>query len=315
MAPSLAIVGCTGLVGGHLLPSFTEALLAGKISQLRLLTTRPIDTPVLAKAALTPGITVHQVDFSTGSLEAALDGVGILVSAMGMGGTGSAESYERNKANLIEAAATSGVKVYVPSDFGTDHNTPAAKAIGSPMFEAKKRHHAKAEALGLKVIAIYNGLLLETAFSAWLGIDSKVANPTWTIPKPSHAVAFTSLPDLGHFVLSATIQSFDGATDIPSRLRIYSDLITLDTAADQWEQATGGTITRTYLDEAALRAKYEEIKPTLAAGMLGPAIPLLITQGAFDHGQDCANSVLLRDDWAFTPTSVLDVFRKLPKLS
>lgn len=128
------------------------------------------------------------------------------------------------------------------------------------------------------MIAVYNGLLLEMSFSAWLEIDSSIKDPTWSIPTPSKPVAFTSFADLGSFVLSATLQAFDGAADIPSRIRIYSDLISIDDAATKWEQATGGTIARTYLDETALAAKYDEIKPTLAVGMLGPAIPLLISQ-------------------------------------
>lgn len=132
--------------------------------------------------------------------------------------------------------------------------------------------------MGLKVVSIYNGLILEISFSSWLNLDSTHPNPTWVLPTPSHAVAFTSLKDLGRFVLSATLQVYNGATDIPSRLRIYSDLITLDEAADAWETATGGKIIRTYLDSTALKSRYEEIKPTLASGMLGPAIPLMISQ-------------------------------------
>lgn len=37
------------------------------------------------------------------------------------------------------------------------------------MFANKQEHHAQAEKLGLKVIAIYTGLIMETTFTKWLG--------------------------------------------------------------------------------------------------------------------------------------------------
>ncbi|KAK4701942.1 hypothetical protein P7C70_g4287, partial [Phenoliferia sp. Uapishka_3] len=311
MSPAVALVGATGLVGRNLLATFLQALKNRQISSLNILTTS--DNPALVEPAKLEGVKVFKVDYSnTGTLDGALEGVGILVSAMGMGKEAGIGSYEVNKGKLIEAAARMNVKVYVPSEFGTDHNTEAAKGIGSVMFDGKQVHHAKAESLGLRVIAMYTGLLLEISFSAWLGIDSSVINPTWSLPTPSRPVAFTSLHDVGPYVLSASCQAFSGANDIPSRARIYSDLITLDSAADIWEEVTGEKITRTTLDQVQLAAKYEEIKPTLAIGMLGPAIPLLISQGAFDHGGTNANGFLRRGDWNFEPTSVRDFFKTLP---
>lgn len=112
MVPSIALVGATGLVGGHLLTSFLDALASGKLSALRILTTGPIDAPRLAEAAAKSGVIVRKVDYAdVGTLEMALSGIDIVVSAMGMGSRSSVESYETSKANLITAAARCGVKV------------------------------------------------------------------------------------------------------------------------------------------------------------------------------------------------------------
>jgi hypothetical protein len=190
--------------------------------------------------------------------------------------------------------------------------------------------------LGVRVVAIYNALLLEMSFSAWLGLDITTPNPTWTIPTPAYPVAFTSFQDIGPYVLAASLQSYRDS-DIPSRLRIYSDSLTLDEAADLWEKQTGSKIERKYADGDELQKRYEEIKPTLQPGMLGPAIPCklsirsspsfrhfllseltlcpctgMMSQGGFDHSKDNSNALLNRDEFAFKTHSVADFFASLP---
>lgn len=190
-------------------------------------------------------------------------------------------------------------------------------------------------------MAIYNALLLEMSFSAWLGLDISTPSPTWTIPTPPHPVAFTSFQDIGPYVLSATLQSWSDV-DIPSRLRIYSDSLTLDEAADLWETETGNKIERKYADGDELQKKYEEIKSTLQPGMLGPAIPCeslivfrqsvrffgatrssthklnnlgvgMMSQGGFDHSKDNSNDLLNRGEFAFKTHSVASFFKSLSK--
>lgn len=39
------------------------------------------------------------------------------------------------------------------------------------MFLSKQQHMARAEELGIKCLAFYNGLFLEMSFSSWLQID------------------------------------------------------------------------------------------------------------------------------------------------
>lgn len=125
------------------------------------------------------------------------------------------------------------------------------------------------------------------SFSAWLGLDISIPNPTWTIPTPSYPVAFTSFQDIGPYVFSATLQSYHGV-DIPSRLRIYSDSLTLEEAADLWEKKTGNKIERKYSVGNELQKRYEEIKPTLQPGMLGPAIPCEFSVAELSALQRCS---------------------------
>lgn len=62
-----------------------------------------------------------------------------------------------------------GIKVYVPSEYGTDHTRIPDQHQRHPMFASKQEHHAKSDKLGMKTIAIYTGLIMETTFTKWLG--------------------------------------------------------------------------------------------------------------------------------------------------
>lgn len=105
-APVLAFVGANGLVGKSMLPDFVDALRSGKISSLRVLTTRPeaLDGDLTSAK----GVEMINVGKYTDAdkIQAALEGAQILVSAMG-----TKEGYHENKTTLLECAAKAGIKV------------------------------------------------------------------------------------------------------------------------------------------------------------------------------------------------------------
>ncbi|GAA6009586.1 hypothetical protein JCM10207_004113 [Rhodosporidiobolus poonsookiae] len=310
-APVLALVGATGLVGSALLESFLTAVQDHKLSSLRILTSSP-SSPKLARARSTPNVDILEVNYSDQrTLDDALNGADVLVSAMGASETELHGRYEENKEKLVEAAVKGGVKVYVPSSWGTDYTGKNQEIVNSPMFANKLAHFEKAQKRGLHVLEFYNALILEISFSDWLGIPISSPSPTWTIPTPSHPVAFTSLTSLGPSALSAILQTLRSpASPVPSRLRIYSDSLTLDEAADLWEHAAGGKVERVYKTTEELKERYEEIRPTLKPGMLGPAIPLMISLGGFDHTTDNANAVLNVGEFAFKPETVAEFMQQ-----
>lgn len=284
--PCLVAQRFAGLVGSALLTAFLDAVTTNRIGTLRILTSSP-DSIKLAPARTHPSgrVEIHQIAYVIpDTLDKALNGADVLVSAMGASENEQGK-YEDNKQKLLDAAVKAGVKIYVPSEFGTDHTKPPLQDyVQSPMFENKQHHHREAEQRGLQVLAFYNALIMEISFSDWLGISTSSPDTKWSIPRPSHPVAFTSLRDLGPFVLSALLQTLsssatpsDVSAPIPSGLRIYSDLKTLDEAADIWERVAGGKVERDYIDTDGLKERYEKIKPSLAPGMLGPAIPLMIS--------------------------------------
>ncbi|TFK53765.1 NAD(P)-binding protein [Heliocybe sulcata] len=234
--PTVAIIGPTGFIGSFITPAFVKAANANEIT-LRLLT-RDVRKPTISSylADGGEGVKACGIDYDQPStLEGALRGVHVLVNVMGAEG-----DFEARKALILDAACKARVKVYFPSEWGTNHNRTKRH---HPIFESKARHHHEAERRGLKVVAVYTGLIIEFCFCKWFGkltnapltsshtllilsshrgIDS--AANTWLIPGTGDEPnAMTSQADLGNYALRAVLMSFHEPEKVPAHLEIYSD--------------------------------------------------------------------------------------------
>ncbi|KAJ5675500.1 hypothetical protein N7462_008397 [Penicillium macrosclerotiorum] len=169
-APCVALFGSNGFIGKEILPTFLNALQTRELSSLKLATQNPRSSAY--DAARTGGAIVCLINFGDKlSLRRMLEDVDVVVSCMGTGG-----DSKENKKLLVEACAEANVKVYVPSEWGTDH---LHIRYQHPMFASKQEHQSYAQSLGLKSIAIYTGMIMETSFCKWFGFDTK--NRTWNI--------------------------------------------------------------------------------------------------------------------------------------
>ncbi|KAL6354201.1 hypothetical protein LRP88_12535 [Fusarium phalaenopsidis] len=210
----------------------------------------------------------------TSALRHLLGGVDVVISCMGTKG-----NYKENRKVLVEACAKAKVKVYIPSEWGTDHNNIK---YDHPMFISKQEHHAYAEQLGLKTVAIYTGLIMETSFCKWFGFDTK--NRTWNIvgtgDKP---VAMTSQRDLGPLTLQTVLLAFSTPEKCPSYLRIVSDNRFIKDYQRIFESESKQKlkVIRTSLEDA--ERDYEHNKASIPSNMLGPLMNLLVANGSFDH--------------------------------
>lgn len=102
-------------------------------------------------------------------------------------------------------------------------------------------------------------------------------NPTWTIPGPEGTkCAFTSFQDIGRFVLSACLQAYADPSSVPSKLRVSSDIRSLDECADLWEQASGDKVTRHRVSQDEMWDRWTDAKAKIGAGALGPAIGYML---------------------------------------
>ncbi|KAI0157117.1 NAD(P)-binding protein [Hypoxylon sp. FL1284] len=129
---NVAVVGATGLIGRPIV----TGLLESKLFNVTVLT-----RDGARQRGLPTDVTVKQVDYdSLESLEAALKGQDALVSAM------SFEAIHVQK-NLVDAAASAGVKRIIPSEYGNDLLNPklAAFPIYKPKIAIRERCEQKAK--------------------------------------------------------------------------------------------------------------------------------------------------------------------------
>lgn len=103
----------------------------------------------------------------------ALNGVDVVVSTLGTRD----EAIDNVKATLLDALEAAKVKIYFPSEFGTNHYK--ITNYKHPTFEAKKKHFLQAKERGLNPIRMLTGGIMEFTFGKWCGLDC--VSGVWTV--------------------------------------------------------------------------------------------------------------------------------------
>ncbi|KAF8536688.1 hypothetical protein BDD12DRAFT_849947 [Trichophaea hybrida] len=268
--PSVALLGATGFMGKPITPTFISALQAKKISRLVILTRDASNMQPFDEA-----VEVRQISYDEKSqVVDALKGVDVLISTMGTKG-----DVKQIKQNLVEAAAEVGVKVYVSSEWGTDHTSISHYHT---MFQAKRDHISAAESLGLKAIAIFTSLITEITFCKWFGFDT--ASATWSIVGDGIApLALTSQRDLGPATLQTILLAHYTPEKCPKYVRIASMNNTLREYANAFESESGEALKLQFSGLTEAWEDYNKIKASLPRGMLGPLLPIMMAEGVLDH--------------------------------
>ncbi|KAL7273859.1 hypothetical protein RUND412_003257 [Rhizina undulata] len=300
-ALSVAILGATGFIGREITPIFLSALRSHEIACLNILTRNA--TGIAFEAFKAKGARIYEVDFyNKDSVVEGLKGVDVLISAMGTKG-----DFEDSNQVLVEAAAEAGVKVYLPSEWGTDHRWTKFK---HPIFDIKQRHQEYAEQLGLKIVAIYPALIMETTFCKYFGFDS--ANLTWKIIGAGDIpLAMTSQKDLGLATLATVFLAHRSPQICPSYLRIYSDNRTLNQYADIMEKASGKKIKRIYITPEDALKESAATKENNPQNTNEPLVPLMMSEGLYDYSQHNGNDIINPGDRYFKWKTASDYAREV----
>ncbi|KZT00209.1 NAD(P)-binding protein [Laetiporus sulphureus 93-53] len=187
---TVAIVGATGNLGKEISNIFLSSY---KPFFPRVIAVLRDTTKPEAKALTERGAELRQVDSANAvaSFTRAFEGVDIVINAVG------ASPLEYNNA-LFEGALKSGVRVYFPSEYGSDYRINDFPGWDFTLWLAKAEHVRKARQLAqgkVKIIAVYPGLFLEGALGVF-GFDT--ANLTYTcVGSPDKKTALTSKADVG----------------------------------------------------------------------------------------------------------------------
>ncbi|KAH8928559.1 hypothetical protein BT69DRAFT_1277049 [Atractiella rhizophila] len=210
---------------------------------------------------------------------------------------GTKGDWEANKTALVEAAAKAGVKVYIPSEFGTDHLSFFRQTgITHPLFISKQKHMQHAKELGLQVHAVYIALIMEMAFSRWFGVDTQKRK--WSLVGTGEEKwALTSLDDVGFFVLRVCEIALEegGKERLGEHVRVYSECWTYKEYAGVFERFSGDKLELEFTPVQEKREEYERIKHTIPPHLLGPLIGIAGGEGIYDHiGLGDKNEILLK---------------------
>jgi NmrA-like family len=175
--------------------------------------------------------------------------------------------WKQNKDALLEAIVRAGVKVYIPSEFGTNHyitNYPDNKT-----FAPKAHHFVEAKAKVPKVVAIFPSLMMEAAFFKRLGFDNE--KEVWNIVGDGDVpVSLTAKDDVGRFTIETAIMAYQQPDIIPERVVISTVTMPLrDYAAilDKYAD-TGSKIKVVGKPLPQAKAEWELKKDSIPMGMV-----------------------------------------------
>ncbi|KIJ68788.1 hypothetical protein HYDPIDRAFT_107039 [Hydnomerulius pinastri MD-312] len=174
---SFALVGVGNTVGVPII----KALLARNVSVIVL--TRPTSTKILPD-----GVKVVPVDYTDVSAVTAVlreHSIDVLISTLS--GDGFAAQIP-----LADASKAAGVKLFVPSEFGSP--TGGAK---EGLLALKDQHAVHLKSIGLPSLRIYHGLFQE--WIPWLAAVEETGR-FLIVGKGDVPVSFTSIPDVGAYL-------------------------------------------------------------------------------------------------------------------
>ncbi|KAL5476963.1 hypothetical protein ACEPAI_3149 [Sanghuangporus weigelae] len=224
-------VSGAGTIGKLVVAELVKKKDEGAIASVTILT-RSLDGH---KDLVDKGVKVVAVDYtSPSSLESALSDIDVLISTLGLLGIG-------HQTALATSAKAAGVKLFVPSDFGSDPHGQTQ----NPIFAQKVAIQQKLKELSLPYATFYTGLFTEKVlvsnYAAALGLN--FATGEFSIPGSGTAdISWTTAGDAAQFVVYALAAL--PREKIEWRIfRIEGDRLSFDEIASVWEKHSGNAST------------------------------------------------------------------------
>jgi uncharacterized protein YbjT (DUF2867 family) len=278
--PTVAIVGASGYIGKCVTEEgLLKAFALNRFKEIRVLSTKRSET---IEHFEKQGAKAYIVDFANVStLVEAFTGVDVVVSCLGTKG----EGVKASKNAILDALVQAGVKVYFPSEFGTNHYS-RVKNYEHEVFEEKKKHFSEAQSKGIKTVAILCSDIMESTFGPWFGFDNKAE--VWKIIGSGNVpVAVTAERDLANFTVEAALLAFKDPEGTPDFIECFSDMKTLREYAEQFDKVAGRVTKLEFTTVDQALTYYEaENRP------FEYILQILFEEGAYNY-TDCEGNELL----------------------
>lgn len=139
--------------------------------------------------------------------------------------------------DVLAAVIANNVKLYIPSQFGSDLENLDANFPG--FLKMKTDHSAAARAAGIKTVDIYNGLFIDGE-QKFMGKELSVldfdteTNTVELIGDENTKINPSFLQDIGKTI--AALATYGDYTKIPDSIRIFSDYVTLGDLVAHYEK-------------------------------------------------------------------------------
>ncbi|KAG8915349.1 hypothetical protein FRC02_004546 [Tulasnella sp. 418] len=227
--PNIAVAGATGNLGTHIINALLSPTFRPKFGEIIVLSRSA--TSDAAKALIERGVKVVEIDVqNVDNVSDALKGTDVFVDAIVSNPDTTAAS-----SNFIKAAAKSGVKLYIPSDFGFDYQRIDFQ---HPLWEGKRAIREEAINAGLRVARLSVSSFLEDLFNAPLGFD--IVNSTITVVgSADNRFSFTSKVDIGFSVASVIALWIKDPSAVPHTVLVASDTLTYENVQEILSKAYG----------------------------------------------------------------------------
>ncbi|GJJ09344.1 hypothetical protein Clacol_003566 [Clathrus columnatus] len=274
----VAIAGSTGKIGYLISKVFLSPSYRPFYSEVRLFVR---DTGSLkAKELAQLGGTLVKVDMHDHeALNKALKGVDVVINALG------GPDHEA-KSKLLDGVLASNAILYIPSEYGVDHRFNGFEHI---LWTDKQKHvsRARSEGVNLKVIAIYVGFFLETAFSPAYGVDKE--NKRYNIiGSKDTRTTYTAMEDIARAVVQITTMALNSPSSIPDDIRIAGTTVSWEEINRFMHRESGEEMQIVSLDEPQ---SFRE-KTIQKEGTNGNARELLMSEGKIDFSVDNQNELI-----------------------
>ncbi|KAL1916001.1 uncharacterized protein VTP21DRAFT_6005 [Calcarisporiella thermophila] len=267
---NITVVGGTGGLGSAIVRGLLDT---GAFSEVRVLTRS--SQSEAAKALKKLGATIVEIKNynDQNALQNALANTDVLINTLGF------KSVDAPKilSEILKAAKATGVKRYLPSEFGMNHS-PGKLRYNIPVhteWDDKNAHLEDVKASKIEYTAFFIGLFMEESFGPWFGFDTD--SRQWTIVGDGEQkVSFTSYRDVGRCV-AESVQHTKFAN---RELVITGDNITLNEACSLFEKAISDKIERKYVS-----VKDQE-RATNADFSFEKNLCICMGNGSLDHSEN-----------------------------
>ncbi|VEU22155.1 DEKNAAC103203 [Brettanomyces naardenensis] len=245
--PVVAVIGLNGALGRHVLEALTSPTFKSKVA-----------SPIIAISRKAPETQRSGVKYVEGSvddadsLKEAYRGVDVVVDI-----STTNVSHEAS----VDVAVANGVKLYIPSEFGSDYS----KSEFKDAFAAKAQTVQYAKSKGLKTVEIITGFFTEWFIrgAAFTGLDAQ--KDTFQLHGDGKTpVSTTSLIDVGKVVASIVVKP---VAEIPNVVIVQGSSPTFTDIAAYYETVTGKKLER--LTPVSAESSIEAARAVLKKGVTG----------------------------------------------